>query len=484
MRGFALLLLMIVAKASCSAPFLEGSVSDEMGRPIAGATVRIWDCLGTCFGGDTRITDKDGRYRFDQPGFRNMPSLSVSMPGRYHVSTDYRGPALSKTDSAESRTADFVLGTPASVEVRVKGDPPAGWTQAILLRASRDAKLHRYDLTGEHVSGWNYWRIDLVPRSESYHVVVVRQPAIEFTSDKKELRDRKRESGKQKIELVSQAIHFVNPQKYSVQVTIEADHASHSPRLQLTSIKDALAQDRLAKLADDDPLYGPPVDAEARRLAIELLQRVETAARPWNARPSKSIHSFSYDAVDASGKRTPVTITQDSPVGPAWSDISRLRGFAYMPPLRWIFSQPENVTFHDVEIGEESATLVYRLKEGRGFAAGLGVGPGWNGFFSRSFSAGRLQIDLKNDTVKEHRFSSGATGEESVETFFDYVKVSDGYAPQSMRIESKKFDFHLRFKVHGDLLWLLDTASRGESESMAMRIENVSVKRSNQDVSR
>ncbi len=38
------------------------------------------------------------------------------------------------------------------------------------------------------------------------------------------------------------------------------------------------------------------------------------------------------------------------------------------------------------------------------------------------------------------------------------------------------FNFRMRFKVHDEVLWLLDTASRGEAGEPILRIENVIVK--------
>ena len=188
MRGLGFLFALAFSSVSIGSPFLQGTVRDETGLPIEGATVRIWDCIGTCFGGDTRITDSSGHYVFEKPTFNNFPSLTVSMPGRYHVSTDYSGPALHAEDTDVPRLAEFVLGTPAAVSVRLDGDAPDGWTQSLKLRASRNVKLHRYDLTGEHSSRWSTWSFDLVPRNEPCHLVIVRKPTVEPTDDKKEMR--------------------------------------------------------------------------------------------------------------------------------------------------------------------------------------------------------------------------------------------------------------------------------------------------------
>ena len=475
--GITAALIGFLASTGHGENFLEGRVTDEKNRPIEGATVHIADCIGTCLGGAARITDADGRYVFEHKTFRNVPSLSVSMPGRYHKSTDWKGPKLQEAVTDVPRHADFVLDTPAAATITVKGKVPDGWTQQVLLRAGRDAKLHRYDQTGNYVQGWDRWSFDIIPRSESYHVVVVQHPAVEPSEDRKVQRERERESRRQSIEFVSQPIRFVDPQRYDLQLELTESANSKTTHLGVISLKDATYQDRTAELVASDPLFGAPVNEETRKRAIKLLERVAEAATPWNARPPKSI-AYQYDVVNSKKETTHVTIDRDSPSGPSWSDISRQRGFAWMPPLRWLFSQPENVVFYRVDISDDRAELAYRLKSHRGFAAGLGVGPSWNGFFTRSFSTGSITIDPISATVLEHRFSSGPVGQQSIETFGDYVSVETGYAPKTLRIQTEGFDFRLRFLIHNDQLWLLDEATHGDAEQPSMRIENVVVKTS------
>ncbi|TWT82401.1 hypothetical protein CA13_38640 [Planctomycetes bacterium CA13] len=466
--------LFLFNASGADSPFLEGHVTDQLGRPIEGATVTIMDCIGTCFGGDARVTDRSGHYVFNDKTFRNWPFLSVSMPGRYHVATDYSGPKLSEDDSDKPRRAEFVLGNPAALSVRVTGKIPEAWTQSIFLRAGRDVTLHRYDLSGDCSDDASRCQFDIVPRFETVHVVIVHRPVVTPSDDPQELRERKRDSQRKQVEVISPGLRLIDPQRYRINLELQSSDEGTSFYVNLVSIVDALGQDRTDELSVADPLFGPPVKPVDRQRALQLLKRVALAATPWNARPSKSI-TYQYDAVNAKGERTEVTIDKDSPTGPAWSDISRLRGFAYMPPLRWLFSQPENVVIHDVQTLENTTVLTYRLKERRGFSAGLGVGPGWNGFFSRSFSSGRMVIDTEKAVVTEHRISMGPLGEESIETFSDMVPMGGGYVPRSIRIQSGDADYRLRFKCHQDQLWLLDRATHGDSKNPALRIEKVSV---------
>ena len=462
------------ASVSGAAPFLEGTVVDEQGRPIAGASVKIWDCIGTCLGGKTVLTDAQGRYVFEEKSFRNFPSLAVSMPGRYEVSRKQSGPALDKEDTEVPRRADFVLGTPAAATVRLEGDAPEGWTQTVKIRAGRDAQVHRYDVSADYVSGWDHWNFSLLPKRESLHLVVVREPIVEETDDPKESRERQRQSWRDRIEIVSPAIRLNDPQRYDVRAKVSEDSGSGTSYLLVESVTDALGSDRTAEFVDAGAHFGPPVDEEMRQTALDLLKRVQTAAVPWNGRPAREL-TYEYDAVYAERGAVHVTIDGDSPSGPAWSDIARLRGFAYMPPLRWLFSQPENVTFHGLDVDEERAVLQYRLKEPRGFGAGIGVGTSWHGFFTTRFSAGTITIDPATATVLEHRLSNGLLGDEMVETFADYVAVGSGYAPRSLRIQSGSQDFRLRLRIHRDRLWLLDKASHGDREA-SFSVENVVVR--------
>src|SRR6188508_1486251 len=107
-------LLISSASLASAAPYLEGSVTDEQGQPIAGASVKVWSCLGTCLGGTTVLTDTKGHYAFVDKPFQNSPLLTIDLPGRYEVSREQTGPKLEDEKSAEPRIANFVLGTPAA----------------------------------------------------------------------------------------------------------------------------------------------------------------------------------------------------------------------------------------------------------------------------------------------------------------------------------------------------------------------------------
>jgi hypothetical protein len=469
--------LLVVALSSRlqAAPFLEGRVTDEFARPIAGASVAIADCIGTCFAGKTVLTDEAGHYVFEEKPFRNYPALSASMPGRYEVAREETGPNLFDEDSDSPRRVDFVLGTPAEAEVRLKGDVPQGWTQNVVFRPGRDVKLHHYDFATRHVSGWDYRDCGGLPRNELLHLVIIRQPAVEPSEDSQETKERQAHSREKRIEIISPPIRLTAPQRYRLRANVEHDPASDTYFVAWDSIIDAVGLNRTQELVVPDPSFGPPASAAAQELAQALLKRIAAAATPWNGRLPRSIESFEYDVIDRAGKTTHVRIDQTSPAGPAWSDIARQRGLAYMPPLRWLFSQPENVVFHGVDIGNEQAVLHYRLKSGRSFTAGAGVGHGWSGFFTAPFSAGKLVVDVKSATVLEHRLWRKLAGEESVETFSDYVAVDQGYAPRSLRVQSGNFDFRFAFQVHNDTLWLLDTASHGDEKPPVFRIEKLSV---------
>ena len=458
-----------------AAPFLEGHVRDEQGRPVKGATVRIWDCIGTCFGGKTVLSDADGHYVFENRPFRNHPLLTVSMPGRYELSRRQTGPRIESSQADVARRVDFVLGTPAAVTLRLNGDVPEGWTQDVLIRAGNDVTLHRYDVDATFSRGYGHWNFDLLPRNESLHFVVVRRPVVVESDDPKGMRERERESRRAAVEIVSSAVRLTEPQRYGVQASVELDEASSVSFIRLKSVTDVLGEDRTGELASDDAIFGPPASPADQEDAVAFLKRVEAAAAPWNARPAKSIVSYEYDVIDKDDSTTHVTIDRDSPSGPSWSGISRLRGFAYMPPLLWLFSQSDNVVFHRVDIGDDEAELRYRLKSPRGLGAGLGVGPGWNGFFTTKFSAGTLRVDTKTATILEHRFSNGLLGDESVETFRDYMPLEGGFAPQGIRIQSGSFDFRLSFQVHENKLWLLDRAFHGDQPQPVVRIDNVQV---------
>ena len=475
LRAVWCLVIFLSVSIVSAAPFLEGRVTDEEGRPIAGATVKIWDCFGTCWGGTAVLSDAEGHYVFEKKPFQNLPNLTVDLPGRYEVSRALTGPALEEQDSSTPRHVDFVLGTPAAAYVRLEGDVPEGWKQTMLIRPGRDIKLPRNDF-GTIDDGEGKWgSFELLPRNETLHLVLVREPIVRPSDDPQETRERQRENWRNRVEIISPPFRLIEPQRYDIRASVAPGTEGAPPSIIVESVSDALGNDRTGELTINDPNFGPPVDAAMRQKALKLLERVKLAASPWNAAPDHKIAAYEYDFIAEDGEKTHVKIDGDSPLGPAWSDISRQHGFAYMPPLRWLFSQPENVVILGMEVNDGRAVVRYRLKSSRGFGAGLGIGP-WNGFFTSSFSAGMITIDVKNATVLEHRLWRGPLGKETVETFGEYVSLGNGYAPQSLRIQSGGQDFRLMLRVYQDTLWLLDEAFHGEEQKPAAKIENVLVK--------
>ena len=472
LRAVWCLLIFSSASVVIAAPFLEGRVTDEEGRPISGATVKIWDCVGTCWGGTAVLSNSEGHYVFEKMPFQNFPNLTIDLPGRYEISRVQTGPALEEQDSSIPRQIDFVLGTPAAANVRLECETPAGWTQRLLIRPGRNVKLSRNDFDSIGDDGGKWGSFELLPRNETLHLVVVREPIVEPSDDLRETRERQRENWRNWVEIISPPIKLIEPQRYSIRASVAP---GATPSITVESVSDALGNDRTDELTIRDPSFGPPVDAATQEKALKLLERIKLGASPWNAAPDHKIAAYEYDFIGADGEKTHVKIDEDSLTGPAWSDISRQRGFAYMPPLRWLFSQPENITILGLEINDDRAVVQYRLKSGRGFGAGLGIGP-WNGFFTSNFSAGTITIDVKNATVLEHRLWCGPLGKETVETFGDYVSLGNGYAPQSLRIQSDGQDFRLKFRVYQDKLWLLNEAFQGEEQQPAAKIENVLLK--------
>lgn len=261
---------------------------------------------------------------------------------------------LRSTQTDVPRQANFVLGTPASLIVRVKGTVPKGWEQVVKLRAGRDAKLHRYDITGTHSPGWNSWLFPLVPRSESYHIVVVHRPRYEVTDDPKENRKRRLASRDEEIQSISPPIRLVDTVRYDVEAQLSEGQEPKMRLVTISAIKDILGNDRTDELSAPAPLFEAPVDEATQRTGFELLDRIARVAAPWNASPSESIAGYQYD----------------------------------------------------------------------------------------------------------------------------YVEVGEGRAPEKLRIEAGGFDLRMHFKVHDEILWLLDRARHGSQTDPCYHIENVKVQRS------
>jgi len=216
-------------------PFLQGTVTDDEGRPIAGASVTVHDCIGTCLGGKTVLTGADGRYVFETKPFRNWPLLDVSMPGRYKVSQTQTGPALTEEATDMPRQADFVLGTPAAATVRITATVPEGWKQRIEVRPGRSANVHRYPERGTEVSGWEYWDFPLLPRNEDSHLVIVREEIPPTSLDEVPAGKKRRERPKQ-IEVISPPFVLIDPQRYDIRASLIEDQENGTPRLVIDSI--------------------------------------------------------------------------------------------------------------------------------------------------------------------------------------------------------------------------------------------------------
>jgi hypothetical protein len=107
-------LALVLVQSVNASPFLQGRVTDEHGRPIEGATVRVWTCYGACFPRGTTLSDSDGRYVFSR---------------RRH-GTPIRQVRSNPTNTTQSRNR---------VELCVS------WAHAVLLsgRASSDAESGR-----------------------------------------------------------------------------------------------------------------------------------------------------------------------------------------------------------------------------------------------------------------------------------------------------------------------------------------------------
>lgn len=235
--------VLFVSPAIADSPFLRGRVTDERGRGIEGATVTIHDCVVSCIGNTSRLTDNDGLYVFQAKPGRNEPMLGVSMPGRYVVSITSSGEPLKTLMLNEPRVADIILGTPAEAGISIHGEVPEGWDQRVVLRPKEGGTLLRYEHK-PHKGFWSQWVFTMIPRNEPYRVVLIRTPkapaaeSLEEQVRNEPIREQKR------IEISSPPISFSSPQRYRVDLEIEASDGDAGTRLVFTSVTDAVEKDR------------------------------------------------------------------------------------------------------------------------------------------------------------------------------------------------------------------------------------------------
>ena len=454
--------LLVFAAVITADPPLSGRVLDEDGRPVIGATLTVFRCYGTCFPAGHAATDADGRYAFQTLPSDAHPLLGVTLPGRYEVS---RNGTLSYSEP-DPQVVDFVLGTPASLRVRLRDEPPAGWERSVELAWGGPADVegapgHRYDLDGRESYRGRYF--ETVPRNDRWHVVVRdrRRPAAALGSEPPE----KVEATHRWPERTwtSPPLTLPDTQQYTLRLE-PATSPEGGIAFAVTSLRDGLNSERVGELLEGDGLYGPPLTGEAEAAARRLLTDVLETAEPWLGRPQPG-YSYTYRSGDA---ETRVEVTAETLASSSWKDISRVRGFAWMPPLRWLSSQPENVVLHGHTVDGGTATIAYRLREPRGRTFGIGLGP-WGPFTQGRFTAGELTVDVETHAVREHRVFSLLPGVATVETYGDPVPCGDGLAPSSL--ETKRW--RLDFTVHGGRHWLLDTARPVDSDAARVTVSDV-----------
>jgi protocatechuate 3,4-dioxygenase beta subunit len=119
------------------ASWLEGTVVDPDGRPVAGASVEIWQC------------DADGHYRHPRdggradPAFQSFGRVAVDAQGRYRFHTIRPVPYSGRTPHIHLKVK-LAQRTLLTTQVYVEGDP--GNERDSLWRSLRDP-LDRAALT-------------------------------------------------------------------------------------------------------------------------------------------------------------------------------------------------------------------------------------------------------------------------------------------------------------------------------------------------
>ena len=258
------------------------------------------------------------------------------------------------------------------------------------------------------------------------------------------------------------------------------DEATGIQHLQLASLTDAEGNQRREEVVGDAPLGRPPVERELQAKGREILAQIAEVNRYWLGLPPKEVRSYRYTLTamgDGPGRGTKEYEVRDDsgesfPAGEMEATHAKRHGITYFSALHYMAAHPEDVSFRQVEVGEDEIRLAYFFKNRVWFAASYCLFASRNGFHLSFWDIreGTVVLDRQTLTPREH------VNPWFRETFSDYVEIKpDRYAP--LKVRFKRFDYRSHpgvqweFKVHKPGLWLFHTdrhaSKEGETKIMA-----------------
>jgi hypothetical protein len=439
---------------------VNGRVTDEAGRPIEGAEVRVNAGMGTLGCTGITETDRDGRYsvRFGAgiigPGFQ-FAIIHASMPGRTERNLGRQGDFTAAfkpvqksrhVDPARTflpnqpRTVDFVLVPAAKIELTIENDQPAPigptWVTLVGDTMPPGCSVAADGTTSEH----GMLTLYEVPTGYAWRVEV-RRPGSGET-------------------LRSRPFTLPKAREYWARLRIETVPQLGSSILTIRGFGQA-GKDVRSEVLGEDPFAEQPGGADVQKRGHELLRKIGEANRFWLGEPPENVKTWSYTFHDLEGTTTHNVVPADREV-----PLEALHGTFYLPSLRYLTKpgQIGNILIRGIDEREGKLRLWYTFFKLIRVRMPNGRGNGW-------IKDVLLVVDAKTLTPREH---TPPWRPWYRETFADFVPCAEGtYAPRSIHVEAFESNFDFGFDVYEPGLWLFSENRTPGSDGKAKVLERM-----------
>ncbi len=420
---------------------VNGRVTDEAGRPIEGAEVRVNAGMGTLGCTGITETDRDGRYslRFG-PGILGPDVQSAivhaSTPGRTDRDLGRQGfftAALKPVQKSrhvdpattflpnQPRTVDFVLVPSAKIELTVENDQPVPigptWVTLVGDTMPPGCSVAADGTTNDH----GMLTLYEVPTGYAWRFEV-----------------RKLGSGET---LRSRPFTLPKAREYGARLQIEKVPQLEASILTIRGFGQA-GKDVRNEVLGEDPFAEQPPGPDVQKRGHELLRKIGEANRYWLDEPPGSVKTWSYTFHDLEGTTTHNVIPADRDV-----PLEALHGTFYVPALRYLTKPDQfgNILIRGIDERDGTLRVWYTFLKPLGVRLPNGRGNG-------PINDVRLVVDAKTLTPREHAPTWRPWYRE---TFADFVPCAEGtYAPRSIHVDGFESKFDLGFDVYEPGLWL------------------------------